>query len=115
MATYTAWKATPSSICRTRKATHQPKALGRPLYRVQAGSGAHPASYPMSTGGHFPGDKVAGASSWPVKNAWLYTSIPQYVLMMWCLAKHRDDFTDDNSLEIERILKYVFSFYILES
>jgi hypothetical protein len=26
-------------------------------HRVQTGSGAHPASYPMGTGGSFPGDK----------------------------------------------------------
>jgi hypothetical protein len=25
---------------------------------VQTGSGAHPASYPMGTGGYFPGDKA---------------------------------------------------------
>jgi hypothetical protein len=25
-----------------------------------SGSGAHPASYPMGTGGSFPGDKAAG-------------------------------------------------------
>jgi hypothetical protein len=30
-------------------------------YRVQNGSGAHPASYPMDTSGFFPGGKVAGA------------------------------------------------------
>jgi hypothetical protein len=30
-------------------------------HRVQAGSGAHPASYPMGTGGSFPGGKTAGA------------------------------------------------------
>jgi len=30
-------------------------------YRVQKGSGAHPASYPMSTGGCFTGGKAAGA------------------------------------------------------
>jgi hypothetical protein len=29
--------------------------------RVQNGSGAHPASYPMSTRGSFPGGKAAGA------------------------------------------------------
>jgi hypothetical protein len=29
--------------------------------RVQTGSGAHPASYPMSTRGSFPGGKAAGA------------------------------------------------------
>jgi hypothetical protein len=30
-------------------------------HRVQNGSGAHPASYPMGTRGSFPGDKAAGA------------------------------------------------------
>jgi hypothetical protein len=30
-------------------------------HRVQNGSGSHPASYPMSTGGSFPGGKAAGA------------------------------------------------------
>jgi hypothetical protein len=30
-------------------------------HRVQNGSGAHPASYPMGTGGSFPGSKAAGA------------------------------------------------------
>jgi hypothetical protein len=28
-----------------------------------------------------------------VKNAWSYTSTPQYVFMTWCLVKHRDSFT----------------------
>jgi hypothetical protein len=31
------------------------------LRRVQNGSGAHSASYPVGTGGSFPGGKVAGA------------------------------------------------------
>jgi hypothetical protein len=30
-------------------------------HRVQNGSGAHPASYPMGTKGSFPGSKAAGA------------------------------------------------------
>jgi hypothetical protein len=30
------------------------------LHRVQTGSGAHTASYPMGTGGTFPGVKAAG-------------------------------------------------------
>jgi hypothetical protein len=30
-------------------------------HRVQNGSGAHPASYPMGTRGSFPGDKATGA------------------------------------------------------
>jgi hypothetical protein len=29
-------------------------------HRVQTGSGANPASYPMGTRGSFPGDKAAG-------------------------------------------------------
>jgi hypothetical protein len=28
-----------------------------------------------------------------VRNAWSYTSIPQYVFMAWCLVKYRDNFT----------------------
>jgi hypothetical protein len=28
-----------------------------------------------------------------LKNAWSYTSTPQYVFMVWCLVKHRDNFT----------------------
>jgi hypothetical protein len=35
-------------------------------HRVQNGSGAHPASYPMGTRGSFPGGKAAGAWSWPL-------------------------------------------------
>jgi hypothetical protein len=31
------------------------------LHIVQTGSGAHPTSYPMGTGGYFPGGKAAGA------------------------------------------------------
>jgi hypothetical protein len=30
-------------------------------HRIQNGSGVHPASYPMSTRGSFPGSKAAGA------------------------------------------------------
>jgi hypothetical protein len=35
-------------------------------HRVQNGSGAHPASYPMGTRSSFPGGKAAGAWSWPL-------------------------------------------------
>jgi hypothetical protein len=35
-------------------------------HRVQNGSRAHPASYPMGTRGSFSGDKAAGARSWPL-------------------------------------------------
>jgi len=36
------------------------------LHRVQNGSGAHPASYPLGTGMSFPWGKAAGAWSWPL-------------------------------------------------
>jgi hypothetical protein len=35
-------------------------------HRVQNGSGAHPASYPLGTRGSFLGGKAAGAWSWPI-------------------------------------------------
>jgi hypothetical protein len=35
-------------------------------HRFQIGSGAHPASYAMGTGGPFRGEKVARAWSWPL-------------------------------------------------
>jgi hypothetical protein len=52
----------------------------------------------MGTKGSFPGIKQLGhedhspLSSAKVKNAWSYTSTPQYVFMAWCLVKHRDKF-----------------------
>jgi len=52
-------------------------------HRVQAGSGAHPASYPVDTGGTFSGVKRPGRESdhslpfsAEVKNARSYTSSP---------------------------------------
>jgi hypothetical protein len=52
-------------------------------HRVQNGSGAHPASYPMGTRGSFSGVKRPEReadhlpqSSAEVKNAWSYTSTP---------------------------------------
>jgi hypothetical protein len=35
-------------------------------HRVRNGSGAHPASYPISTRGSFPGGIAVGAWSWPL-------------------------------------------------
>jgi hypothetical protein len=37
------------------------------LHVVQTGSGAHPASCPMGTGGSFSRGKAAGAWSWPLQ------------------------------------------------
>jgi hypothetical protein len=71
-------------------------------HRVQNGSGAHPASYPMGTRGSFLGVKRprreadhSPPSSAEVKNAWSYTSTPQYAFMAWCSVKkrYRDNFT----------------------
>jgi hypothetical protein len=36
------------------------------LHSIQTDSGAHPASYPMGTGGSFPGGKAGEAWSWPL-------------------------------------------------
>jgi hypothetical protein len=58
------------------------------LHVVQTGSGAHPASYSMGTGGSFPGVKRQGreADHSPptiveVKKIWIYTSTPPYAFM----------------------------------
>jgi hypothetical protein len=64
-------------------------------HRVQNGSGAHPASYPMRTRGSFPGrvkrpGREADHSPHLVprpKNEWSYTSTSQYASMAWCSAK----------------------------
>jgi hypothetical protein len=64
---------------------------------VQYGSGAHPASYPgaLSLGVKRLGHEAdySPPSSAEVKNAWSYTSALQYVFMVWCLVKHRGNFT----------------------
>jgi hypothetical protein len=36
------------------------------LHVVQTGSGVHPISYPIGTGGSFPGGKAVGPWSWPL-------------------------------------------------
>jgi hypothetical protein len=58
------------------------------LYIVQTGSGVHPTSYKMGTGGSFPGVKPQGReadhsppTSAEVKKMWIYTSTPLYVFM----------------------------------
>jgi hypothetical protein len=59
-------------------------------HRVQNCSGAQAAFYPMGTMGSFPGGKADHSRPYSaeVKNAWSYTSTPQYVFMVWCLVKH---------------------------
>jgi hypothetical protein len=58
------------------------------LHNVQTGSGAHPASYPMSAGAisarvKRPGlkDDPSPPSSAEVKKMWIYISTPPYVFM----------------------------------
>jgi len=71
-----------------------------PHHRVQTGSGAHPASYPVVTwlfpsGVKRPGheaDHLPSASA-VVKNAWGYTSTPPYVSVTCYLVKHGNNFT----------------------
>jgi len=71
--------------------------LGILLRRVQTGSGVHqPPILPRvltlwikrqcREADHTP------PSIAEVKNAWKYTSSPQYIFMAWCLVKHRDNF-----------------------
>jgi hypothetical protein len=58
------------------------------LHVFQKGCWANPASYPMCTGGSFPGVKRQGRevdhsppTSAEVKKTWVYTSTPPYVFM----------------------------------
>jgi hypothetical protein len=71
-------------------------------HRIQNGSGAHPASYPMGTRGYFPGGKAAGReadhstpSSAEVKECVdLYLHSPNTPSWPGAqLKKHRDNFT----------------------
>jgi hypothetical protein len=64
-------------------------------HRIQNGSGAHRASYPMGTGGSFPGGKAAGTWSWPLisiqcRGQRMNEAIPpltHYAFMAWCSVK----------------------------
>jgi hypothetical protein len=54
------------------------------------GSGAHPTSYPMSTGGSCLGRETDHSSAYSakVKNAWSCIRTPSYAFMAWYLVKH---------------------------
>jgi hypothetical protein len=56
-----------------------PKIFSSPL--VQTGSQAHPASYPMGTGGSFPGGKAVGAWNWPLasNSCWVQENVDLYI------------------------------------
>jgi len=61
-------------------------------HRVQNGSGAHPAPYPMGTRGSFPGNKAAGAWSWSLtpSSAEVKNSTPSW---RGAQLKHKGKFT----------------------
>jgi hypothetical protein len=70
------------------------------LHRFQNSSESHPVFCPLGTRASFPGERRLGReadhsppSRAEVKNAWCYTSTPQYIFMAWCLVKHRNNFT----------------------
>jgi hypothetical protein len=50
------------------------------------------------------------SSNAEVKNAWSYTSTPQYVFCTWCLVKHRDNFTFTLLVHPSRISEYILMF-----
>jgi hypothetical protein len=59
------------------------------------GSGVHPVSCLVGTGGSFPRIK-ASINSPPSStevNPWIFTFIAPYVFMAWCLFQQRDNFT----------------------
>jgi len=62
-------------------------------HRIQTGSGAHPASFPINTGGSYPEIRRPGREddhsppSSAEINARSYNAISQYVLIAWCLIK----------------------------
>jgi hypothetical protein len=76
-------------------------------HRVQNGSGAHPASYPMGTGGSSPGGEAAGGVKLTAhlhlvptsKNAWSYNSTAQYVFMAWWSVNHREKFINKKNVQ----------------
>jgi len=70
-------------------------------HRVQTGSGAHPASYPMGMGGLFsPRVKQPGSEadhshppSAEVKTRGAIPPFHQYIFRAWCLVKYKGNFT----------------------
>jgi hypothetical protein len=77
------------------------RVIGFSLFQhIHIGSGAHAASYSMSTGDLFLGVKWLGHEAYystpstaEVTNVWSYTSTPSYIFITWCLIKHRGNFT----------------------
>ena len=53
-------------------------------YRIKSSTGAHSVSYPVIQ--HAPNLSLHAL----LNNIWNFTSIPSYILMAWCLIKHKD-------------------------
>jgi hypothetical protein len=77
---------------RPRGRSSSPDKVKNFLHVVQTGSGVHPTSYPMGTGGSSPAIKWPGReadhsspASTEVKIMWIYTYTPPYAFMAQCL------------------------------
>jgi hypothetical protein len=70
------------------------------FYSVHTGSGAHPTSYPMSTGSLSSVVKIRRhedsyhlhVSSVEIKNTWMSTATPPYVFMAWRLINSTEGY-----------------------
>jgi hypothetical protein len=79
------------------------------LHIVQAGSEAHPTSYPMRIVGSSPpavkqpGSETSEGAEF--KNIWNYTSTPAGVFVVGCLINYRDGFTDRSQFRRVTLLR----------
>jgi len=83
----------PSSLHTTRR--HNPEDFDPNLHRLESLKSPNTKfdSIPFSNFGD--------------DNVWSYTSTPQYVFMVWCLVKHRDNFTFTLYADGHRDLQYM--------
>jgi hypothetical protein len=74
------------------------------LHSIEAGTGVHPASYPVETGGFIHWDEVARREANHlnlVPMLRLRTSVSPYVFMVWGSIKFRDKFTFSFTLRVK--------------
>jgi len=79
----------------------------------------------MGTRGTFLGARVARAWSWPLTSIWCWVQrmngaippLPKYVFIVWCLFKHRGNFTfaftQNHKEHIGKIIHFHFCFHCL--
>jgi hypothetical protein len=78
-----------------------PRGLGICLFTIASRTALGPTQPIKWVPEAFPGDKAAGAWSWPLTSTehWgqrmggAIPTLPQYAFMVWWLVKHRDNFT----------------------